>query len=94
MAGDEVSVIVGEEDKLEIGVSLGDEVGVGFVVEEGVDDEALLVGLDVVGEDSQFGCLELGHVVVVTRKLADESVRSVHELFLLLYFPDKKTIGL
>lgn len=35
------------------------------MVEEGIDDEAFLVRLDVIGEDSEFSGLELGNIVVI-----------------------------
>ncbi len=90
MAGDEVGMIVGEQHKLEAGVSFGDEVGVGFVVEEGIDDEALLVGLDVVGEDGELGCLELRDVVVITCEFADQRIGSVHFCFYYYSFPTSR----
>ena len=64
------------------------------MVEEGIDDEALLAGLYVVGEDSEFGCLELGDVVVIACQLTYQRIGSVHYCLLLLYFPDKQNIVL
>lgn len=57
---------------------LGNEVQVGLGVADGINQQALLVGLDVVGEDSQFGCLELGDVVALAGLFSDQWIGCVH----------------
>lgn len=55
-------MVVGEEDVLEFGLPLLDDLLVDVDIEDGVDDDALLLGLDVVREDGKVGSLILGQV--------------------------------
>ena len=90
MAGDVVGVVVGEQHVPEGGVALVDEVEVLLDIEDGVDEQALLVGLDVVGEDGQLGGFELGNVVALAALLADHWVGCIHEkIRYYRHFPDR-----
>lgn len=54
MSGKIVRMVVSEEHEFEGGFSVVDELVVGGDIEDGVDEKALLFGLDVVGEDGEF----------------------------------------
>ena len=62
MSWEEVGVVVGEEDVFEFGTSWVHELFVCFNIEDRIDEEALFVGLEVVGEDGEFWGFELADV--------------------------------
>lgn len=71
MSRDVISMVMRKQDIAEGGMPFGNEVQVGLDVEDGINQQALFVGLDVVWEDSQLGCFELGDVVALAGLLAD-----------------------
>jgi hypothetical protein len=72
VAGDVVGVIVSQQNVFKHGLSLGDIMRVFLDIEYWVDDDTLLVGLKVVGENGELCGLELGQIEALAGLLGDD----------------------
>lgn len=64
--------------KLEVGLSFGDEFIVSVDIEDWINEETFLVGLDIVREDGEFWGLELGDVETITLLLSYQGQLRIH----------------
>ena len=77
-------MVVSEENIFEGFFPLLDEFAVGFDIKDRINENALSLGLKVVGEDSQFSSFELCNIETFALLFGGERQCGIHILFMIL----------